>query len=162
MLYRDTARRLVLALKYGDRLEVSRPAAKWMARSAADLLCDDMLVVPVPLHWRRLAARRYNQSALLASSLARETGLACCLDLLQRPLSTPPFKKMDSAARFATMQGAIRVRPKRRQRIVGRPLLLVDDVMTSGATLSAATKACVEAGSGPVCVVTLARAAKDT
>jgi predicted amidophosphoribosyltransferase len=121
-----------------------------------------MIVAPVPLHWMRLLKRRYNQSALLAQALARHVGLPMCPDLLQRQRRTQSMDGLTKEVRFTSVKGAIRVHPRRRLRLAGRPVLLVDDVMTSGATLSAATDACLAAGSGPVYVVALARVAKDT
>ena len=162
LLYRDNARRLVLALKHGDRQEIAQPAALWMARAIDDLPKQHMIVAPVPLHWTRLLKRRYNQSALLAQALARHTDLPVCPDLLQRHQRTQSLDGMTKENRFSSVKGAIRVHPKRRHRLAGRPVLLVDDVMTSGATLSAAADACLAAGSGPVYVVALARVSKDT
>ena len=110
----------------------------------------------------RLLKRRYNQSALLAQALARYTGLPVCPDLLQRQRRTQSLDGLTKEVRFTSVKGAMRVHPRRRHRIAGRPVLLVDDVMTSGATLSSATDACLAAGAGPVYVVALARVTKDT
>ncbi|MGB7242234.1 MAG: double zinc ribbon domain-containing protein [Sulfitobacter sp.] len=162
LLYRDTGRKLVLALKHGDREEIARPAARWMAQAIRDLPLKNCLVAPVPLHWLRLVKRRYNQSALLAQALAKHQGLALCPDLLVRKRHTPSLDGRGRADRFAVLDGAIGVHANRRRRLIGRPVLLVDDVMTSGATLTAAAIACIAAGSGPVYIVTLARVAKDT
>ena len=161
LLYHENGRRLVLALKHGDRHDVIRPAAKWLARAAAPLLQPDTLLAPVPLHWTRMLRRRYNQSALLVQALARETGQPHCLDLLQRRKRTQTLKGLDRAARHAMLSDAIRANPARRALIVDRPLLIVDDVMTSGATLSAAAQAAFAAGAQDVCILTLARVAKD-
>jgi len=161
LLYHENGRRLVLALKHGDRHDVIRPAAKWLARAAAPLLQPDTLLAPVPLHWTRMLRRRYNQSALLVQALARETGQPHCLDLLQRRKRTQTLKGLDRAARHAMLSDAIRVNPARRALIVDRPVLIVDDVMTSGATLSAAAQAAFAAGAQDVCILTLARVAKD-
>lgn len=162
ILYRDTGRKLVLALKHGDRQEIAKPAALWMANAMRGLIPENTLIAPVPLHWLRLIKRRYNQSALIAKALAKETGHAWCPDLLQRYRRTASLDGKGHAERYAMMENAIMPHPKRLHRMVGRPVLLVDDVMTTGATLTACTKACLDAGSGPVQVVTLARAAKDT
>ncbi len=161
LLYKDAARRIVLGLKHGDRQEIARPAALWMARAARDILKPNMVIVPIPLHWIRLLKRRYNQSAVLALALAEETGLSCCPDLLQRIKSTPSLDGLGKDARFAALQDAISVHPNRRRRMIGRPVLLVDDVMTSGATFAAATEACRAAGASDVSVLSLARVAKD-
>ena len=162
LLYRDMGRRLVLALKHGGRQEIARPGARWMAQAAQGLLPDTALIAPVPLHWRRLLKRRYNQSALLAKALSAETGRSWCPDLLQRVRHTPSLDGLGRAERYSVLQEAIAVHPRRRHRIIMRPVILVDDVFTSGATLTACTKACLAAGSGPVFVLALARVAKET
>ncbi|MEM6938626.1 MAG: ComF family protein [Pseudomonadota bacterium] len=161
-VYSDTGRKLVLALKHGDRQEIARPAGLWLARVAAELLTPNTLIAPVPLHWQRMIKRRYNQSALLAHQLAKRVDRAWCLDLLQRMRRTRSLDGMGHKERQAMVGGAIRVHPRRRHRLIGRSVLIVDDVMTSGATLAECARACHDAGSGPVCVVTLARAVKET
>ena len=161
LLYHENGRRLVLALKHGDRHDVIRPAAKWLARAAAPLLQPDTLLAPVPLHWTRMLRRRYNQSALLVQALGRETGRPDCLDLLQRTKRTQSLKGLDRAARHAMLNEAICVTPARRPLIRDRPVLIVDDVMTSGATLSACAQAAFAGGAQDVCILTLARVAKD-
>ena len=84
LLYRDNGRRLVLALKHGDRLDLARPASGWLLRAAGPMLKPGMLVAPVPLHWMRLIRRRYNQAALLSAALAAAAGLEHCPDLVVR------------------------------------------------------------------------------
>jgi predicted amidophosphoribosyltransferase len=160
-LYGDTARRLVLALKHGDRLDIAKPAAGWLAQAAKPLLHDDLLVAPVPLHWTRLLMRRYNQSALLSAGFAARASLAHCPDLLTRQRRTPSLDGASRDDRFATLGAAITITPGRRHKIVGRDVLIVDDVMTSGATLAACAEACLAAGAAQVSVLTLARVAKD-
>ncbi len=151
----------MLALKHGDRLDLARPAGEWLMRAARPILSGDMLVAPVPLHWTRLFRRRFNQSALLSRALARAAGLDHCPDLLLRTRRTESQEGRDRDGRFANLAGAIRVHPRHRARIGARAVLLVDDVMTSGATLAAAADACLGAGAASVSVVTLARVAKD-
>ncbi|MDA0961811.1 MAG: ComF family protein [Proteobacteria bacterium] len=162
LLYRDMARKLVLGLKHGKRTEIARPAAIWMARAGQDILQPDMIVAPVPLHWSRLVRRSFNQSAVLADRLARQKGLLHLPDLLRRTRATRPLDHRSVAARFAELDRSIEVHPRHVDRVRGRPVLLVDDVMTAGATLAEATRACHAAGAGPVFVLTLARVAKET
>lgn len=162
MLYGPTGRRIALALKHGDRGELAKPAARWMLRAAAPLLTPGMLVAPVPLHWLRLFRRRYNQAALLSARVAHGAGLEHCPDLLIRARRTASQDGRDREGRFANIAGAIRVHPRRAARIAGRHVLLVDDVMTSGATFAACADACRAAGATDVSVLALARVAKAT
>ncbi len=161
LLYRDNGRRMVLALKHGDRQDLVQPAGDWLLRAARPILRPDMLVVPIPLHWFRLLRRRYNQSALLTARVAKLAGLEHCPDLLQRRRHTPTQEGRGRDARFVNMADALRVHPRHMGRAEGRHILLVDDVMTSGATLAAAAEACLSAGAADISVLTLARVAKD-
>lgn len=161
MLYKDKARSMVLALKHGDRLDLARPAAGWMLRAAAPILEPGMLVAPVPLHWMRLLKRRFNQSAYLSAAIAKAARMDHCPDLLVRRRSTTTQDGKGRDARFANIADAISLHPKRAHLADGRHVLLVDDVMTSGATLAAAAEACVAGGALAVSVVTMARVAKD-
>lgn len=161
VLYKANARRIVLQLKHGDRQDLARPAGQWMARTARNLIRQDMLVAPVPLHRTRLLQRRYNQAALLAKEVARGLELEFCPDLLQRPKQRGSMEGMTHEERFEKMAGAIAPHPRQGKRIAGRSVLLVDDVMTSGATLTACANACLQGGAQDVRILTLARVAKD-
>lgn len=161
ILYKDNGRKLVLALKHGDRLDLARPAADWMLRAAAPMLQPGMLVAPIPLHWLRLIKRRYNQAGLLSARIAREAGLDHCPDLLQRRRSTGSQDGRSRDQRFANMSGALTLHPRQAHRVSGRHVLLVDDVMTSGATLAAGAEACLAAGAIGISVLVMARVAKD-
>jgi predicted amidophosphoribosyltransferase len=161
LLYKDNGRRLVLALKHGDRLDLAIPASGWMHRAAAPLLKPGMVVAPVPLHWLRLFRRRYNQAALLAGHVARLAGLTQFPDLLLRRRNTGSQEGRDRDGRFRNMQAAITLNPRWAAAVAGKPVLLVDDVMTSGATLAAATEACLAGGASTVSVLVLARVAKE-
>lgn len=162
LIYRDGAKRLVLALKHGDRQDLSLPAAGWMANAARPIVEPGMLIVPVPAHWLRLLKRRYNQAALLANRLSKNLSLQVAPDALIRKKRTSVQDGMTRDERFRNLSDAFAPHPKRGSLINGRPVLLVDDVMTSGATFAAATEACVAAGATRVCVLALARVAKDT
>lgn len=161
LLYKDTGRKVVLSLKHGDRQEMARPAGLWMAHTMRGLVAEDTLVVPVPLHWTRLFKRRYNQSALLARAVAQQLELAWCPDALVRVRRTVSLGGLSHEQRAKTLDNAIRAHPRRGVRLKGIPVLLIDDVLTTGATLSACARACLDAGSGPVRILTLARAGKD-
>ncbi|MGI3169743.1 double zinc ribbon domain-containing protein [Pseudooceanicola sp. C21-150M6] len=161
LVYDGNGRRLVLALKHGDQMHLARPAGRWMARAARAMELDNAVVAAVPLHWRRMVKRRYNQSVLLARQVARDAGLELCPDLLIRRIATPSLGGLGSDARYRLMARTLAVRSSRLPLIRDRPILLIDDVMTSGATLSVATEALIAAGSGPVRVLTLARAVKE-
>ncbi len=161
LIYRDTARRLVLSFKHGDRLDIAAPAAEWMRRAAAPILRPGQVVVPVPTHWRRLLKRRYNQAALLAGHVARGTGGMLASRALVRHRSTPTQDGRTRADRFANVESAIRAHWRHGAALEGADVLLIDDVMASGATLGAAALACRAAGAARVDVLTLARAARD-
>jgi len=162
LMYKDIGRRLVLALKHGDRTDLTQTAGRWMAQAAKPIMSRDSFVVPVPLHWSRLIRRRYNQSALLSGVVARELGLAHCPDALMRTTRTKPLDGHSLADRFAALTDAITFHPRRAQILKGANVMVVDDVMTSGATLAACAEACHAAGAQEVCVLTLARVVKDT
>ena len=160
LLYQGVARKLVLAFKHGDRHEIADTASHWMCSALPTALASDTLVVPVPLHMTRLLYRRYNQSALLAQAVAKRLDLGYCPDALTRLRRTASLDGKSRDARFAELSDAILVHPARAPLLQGRPILLVDDVMTSGATLSASTQACLSAGSGAVTILAMARVAR--
>lgn len=159
--YSGTGRSMVLALKRADRLDLVRPMGAWLHRAASDLIGSETVIAPIPMHRLRLIRRRYNQAALLAREVARLSGQPCIADLFRRTRATPTQDHRSRAERFENIEGAIDITPRRAAAIRDRPVLIVDDVMTSGATLSAATEAALAAGALRVDVVTLARAAKD-
>lgn len=161
LIYKDVARKFVLSLKHGDRTDLVRAAGPWLLRAGADILDPDCVIVPIPLHWQRLLRRRYNQAALLGHAVAALSGSRCLPDALRRTRKTAPLEGHSRDQRFATLAGAITVHPKRGALILGKKVVLVDDVMTSGATFAAATEACLAAGATDVCVLALARVVKD-
>ena len=160
--YRDLGRKIVLSLKHGDRTDLAKPAAIWMERAGRDFLRPETLLVPVPVHWSRLLKRRYNQAAELTRALSARTVLDSCPDALLRSRRTPPQDGMTVDDRFRNIAGAIRANPRRASVVRGRTICLVDDVMTSGATLSASAEALWSAGADQIFVLVLARVEKGT
>jgi ComF family protein len=153
--YEDPARRMVLKLKHGDATHLAEACAAQMRRAGADWLQPPAVVVPVPL-WRwRLWRRGYNQAALIARSLARRTGLPLLLDGLVRIRSTPASGGLTRAERYANVAGAFAV--NRPDELAGRPVVLIDDVITAGATAHACALALSAAGAGPVNALAFAR-----
>jgi ComF family protein len=158
MRYDEASKKPILALKRADRLDLVLPFARWLERTGKPLIEEADLIVPVPLYWTRLWQRRFNQSALLATRLAKSTGKASGLFALKRIRQTPSQGEMVSAkARRRNVRGAFRVDPKYRATIAGKSVLLVDDVLTTGATVAACARALKRAGARQVLVLTLAR-----
>lgn len=155
--YDEGAKSLVLPFKHADRTDLAAPLAARMARAGAELLARADLIVPVPLHWRRLLARRYNQAALLARRLAAGARKPCIPDLLRRHRPTPALGERGAAERALLVGDAFAVHPRAIPRLAGRRVLLVDDVMTSGATAEACALALLEAGATAVDVLAAAR-----
>jgi ComF family protein len=154
--YDETSRAPILALKHADRLDLVPAFAQWLERAGRGLIGDSDLIVPVPLHRVRLWRRRYNQAAELARALAARTGLLLDTGALVRGRATPSQGKMASAkARRRNVLGAFKVPEK--GRVAGRNILLVDDVVTTGATAEAAARALKRAGAGKVRILALAR-----
>ncbi len=160
-LYEGTGRELILAFKMADRSWLAPRLAEWLHRAAAPLLTDADLVVPVPLHRWRLLARRFNQAAVLAGLVARRAGVPTAPDLLRRTRRTPPQTRLSGPERRRNVRGAFQVRRARMPLVAGRRILLVDDVLTTGATVSACARALRKAGAARVDVATLARAVRD-
>ena len=156
--YDDQARRIILPLKHGDRVDLAASLAVHMARAGATLLREADLLVPVPLHRRRLFARRYNQSALLARALGRAAGRPVAVDALLRTRPTASLAGKTRRERAIIVAGAFAVRPAWAARLAGRRLVLVDDVLTTGATARACTAALQAAGAAQVDLLVAARA----
>lgn len=159
MAYEGVGRRLALQLKHGDRLELAQPLGRWMARAGRPLLREADLIVPVPLHWTRLLRRRSNQAAELARRVSALTGVPVAPDLMRRVRRTPPQKGLGREERRANLAGAFAVRPGREP--AGLRVLLVDDVFTTGATLSACAAVLRDAGAAGVDALCLARVASE-
>jgi ComF family protein len=159
MRYDEESRKLVLAFKHGDRLHLAPALGAWMRRAGGQLIAEADLIVPVPLHWTRLFARRYNQSAVLAHALRPADGPPVGADLLLRRRRTPSQGKRNASARRRNVAGAFTVRPGRE--VKGKRILLIDDVLTTGATVSECAKVLLRAGAARVDVLTLARTVRS-
>jgi len=155
--YDDVARTLVHALKYQDRTDLAPAMGRWMARAGAELLDGADLLVPVPLHWRRGWSRRYNQSGVLARVIERETGVAVATEALRRIRPTEQQIGLSRPQRASNVQGAFKVAPDRQHLVSGRRIVLIDDVLTSGATVDACARALLRAKAAAVDVLVFAR-----
>ncbi len=158
-IYNDASKALVLALKHGDRTDLVPILSQWLSRKAADLRMSDSLLVPVPLHWRRRWSRQFNQSAELARGVHRTTGIDLSLFALERHVHGPSQGALTRRARQENVAGVFRVRPPETDTLEGRHVILIDDVLTTGATANACARALAKAGAGQVDVLTLARVA---
>ena len=155
--YDDVARTLVHALKYQDRTDLAPAMGRWMARAGRELLDEADVLVPVPLHWRRAWGRRYNQSGALARVIARQSGVRVATEALRRVRPTQQQIGLSRSQRASNVQGAFKVAPERSADIAGRRVVLVDDVLTSGATTDACARALLRAKAAQVDVLVFAR-----
>lgn len=157
LAYDDASRPLLLGFKHADKTHLAPSLARWVHRAGADLVVSADLIVPVPLHWMRLWRRRYNQAALLAHALGRVSQVPVAADLLLRQRPTRTQGGLSRAARHRNVRGAIRVRSGRDGLIRDRSILLIDDVLTTGATLNECARVLLKAGAGAVDVLSVAR-----
>lgn len=148
---------LVHRLKYSDRMELAKPLGAWMARAGAEILAEADVLVPVPLHRRRLTWRRYNQANALARAISAQSGVPVDPFVLTRVKPTPPQVGLTRTQRALNVQGAFRVPDGMGPRVERRVVILIDDVMTSGATANAASRALLRAGAERVDVLVLAQ-----
>src|SRR5438132_6887913 len=155
--YDDVAKTLVHALKYQDRTDLGPAMGRWMARAGKELLTEADVLVPVPLHWRRGWSRRYNQSGALARVLSRQRGVKLASEALRRVRATEQQIGLSRSQRASNVQGAFKVAPERTADIQGRRVVLIDDVLTSGATTDACARALLRAKAAQVDVLVFAR-----
>jgi ComF family protein len=155
----EISRALVHALKYGDRLDLAPMMGRWTSHAGRELLAEADALVPVPLHWRRSWARRFNQSALLAAAISAESKVPVAATALKRVKATVQQVGLSRSERAANVQGAFRVPEQGKPAVAGRRLILVDDVLTSGATVDGCARALLRAGAANVDVLIFARVA---
>ena len=155
--YDDVAKTLVHGFKYSDRLDLAPLMGRWMARAGRELFAGADGLVPVPLHWKRLWARRFNQSATLAAEIGKIAALPVVNGVLLRTRPTPQQVGLSRSQRADNVQGAFRAADEGKAAIRGRRLILIDDVLTSGATVDACTRALLRAGAAHVDVLVFAR-----
>lgn len=156
-LYNDASRKLVLAFKHGGRIALAPMLARFISARLPQTVGSDWIVVPVPLHRWRLWRRGYNQAVLLGRELSRLRGASLLVDGLIRHKQTPPLGGLGRKARARVLSGAIAINPRRTGRIKGARIVLVDDVLTSGATTGACVSALKRAGAAEVVVACFAR-----
>lgn len=156
VIFDDVARKLIHALKYRDRHETMSLVARLMWRAGAEILADDPLIVPVPLYRWRLWQRRYNQSALLAKQIARLARGSFRPGMLVRHRATRSQAGLGEKDRRRNVRGAFSVPEAQRAAVYGGHIILVDDVMTTGATAGACARVLLDAGAGRVDVLTFA------
>jgi len=155
--YDDVAKVLVHALKYQDRTDLAPAMGRWMARAGTELLDGADVLIPVPLHWRRGWSRRYNQSGALARTIAKQSGVAVAADTLRRIRPTQQQVGLSRTDRARNVQGAFKVAPDQTGQIQDRRVVLIDDVLTSGATVDACARALLRAKAAQVDVLVFAR-----
>jgi ComF family protein len=155
----EISRALVHSLKYGDRLDLAPMMGRWMSHAGREILSGAEALVPVPLHWRRLWARRFNQSAMLAAAISAESGVPVAAAALKRVKATAQQVGLSRSERASNVQGAFKVPEESKGAVAGRRLVLVDDVLTSGATVDGCARALNRAGAANVDVLIFARVA---
>ena len=155
--YDAASRDLILAFKHADRTSLTPAFAAWLKRAGNELIEDSELIVPVPLHWSRLFSRRYNQAALLAVALGQISGKTVVPDLLTRRRATQKQGHLGRLARQRNVAGAFVIHPRRLDRVVGKRILLIDDVITTGATVTNCARILRQAGAAAIDVLALAR-----
>ena len=161
LVYDDASHRLVVGFKHSDRIEMATMFGGWMSRAGEGMLTRSSILVPVPLHRNRLLSRRFNQSALLARVIAKTTKAHLSLESFVRRRPTPPQKTLSADARRRNVAGAFGFRDDRvAHKFKGAHIVLIDDVLTTGATLSAAARALKRGGAARVDALVLARVVK--
>lgn len=162
LVYDDASRDIILGYKHGDQTYALPTFLPWLERAGADLFDGVDYIMPVPLHPFRLLRRRFNQSGLMAQILGKERRLDCLVDGLKRIRATPVQGFLERSERKKNVKNAFRVSDKYTQSLKGKNILLIDDVLTTGATISECTKELKRHGVNEVRILTLARVVKST
>ncbi|MFA4995401.1 MAG: ComF family protein [Bdellovibrionales bacterium] len=157
MLYNDDSRKLVLGFKHGDRTYAAKALAVWMHRAGGEFLETADALVPVPLHRWRLFHRRYNQSAMLAQQIGILARKPVLHDALRRIRATPVQGHLKRKERQENVKGAFAVSARNKNSVEGKTLVLIDDVLTTGATVNECSRVLLKAGAKQVHVLTLSR-----
>lgn len=161
VIYNDASRKLILSFKYGDRLDAVHTFVPWMIRAGGSFLEEADVIIPVPLHPKRLRERRFNQSAVLAEEIAKRTQKTYAPDLLKRIKSTVPQKGLSRKQRLNNVKNAFGIEEKNIRFVERKRIVLIDDVFTSGATLNAGAEKLLSKGADRVSCLTIARVLKD-
>lgn len=161
LVYDQISAPLVSTLKFNDQWANLERYGQMMLRAGSQALEGAELLIPVPLHWRRLIKRKFNQSALLAYGLSRLSGIPCAPELLQRVVYTKPQMRLDRAERLRNVKRAFAVPESAHELLRNKIIALVDDVVTTGATANACATALKKAGAKEVRVLSLARTVKE-
>ncbi len=161
MVYDITSAPLITALKFHDQWAGLNRYGEMMKSAGGALIAKSDMVIPVPLHWRRHLRRRYNQAALLAYRIAEDASLLCRMDIIKRARYTPPQMRLDRATRLKNVRKAFVLSERTLAVVQDKTILLVDDVVTTGATVSACASLLKKAGAKEVNVLALARTVKE-
>jgi len=157
LAYDEGSRPFILKLKHADSTYLAKGLSQLMVRAGTDIFPHTDLLIPVPLHWKRLFWRQYNQAILLTHHIAQQTRIPMRSDLIRRHRSTPPQGKRNRQERYANVRGAFSIRDQKTPFIKGKRLTLIDDVFTTGSTLNECARILLQAGAKEIRILTLAR-----
>lgn len=161
LIYNDTSRGMILGFKHGDKIHAAKSFVPWLKRSGQEMIDQADFIIPVPLHRFRLLRRRYNQAAIMGYELSKETGITHAPLALRRIRATASQGHLKTDERAKNVRKAFALRDGYEEKMKDKNIILIDDVYTTGATVSECTKILKRAGAGRVDVLTLARVVKD-
>jgi ComF family protein len=160
LVYDDTSRNIILGFKHGDQTQSVPSFLPWLLRAGEEILAQSDYFVPVPLHRWRILRRRYNQAGLIAQYLSKETGIDCFMDLIDRHKATVTQGHLKTNERQKNVRNAFGIAEKHGKKIRNKHICLIDDVLTTGATVNECTKILLKCGAASVNILTLARVVK--